>query len=181
MHLGPDITVDMEEVRGYVPEGFYGDPRRPRLDIQGIMTEAQLKDMGDEAQKAGQKQKELADRSMNLLDTFDQMVGSALAGASSMDEFTDSLIRAGGQWLASTVKGMFDGFPGGILSGAIQFGVNTLLNKEETIPINDGAVDTRIVEVNDNVFDLMAVRDRGQLAMQYQRRMNYEMSLVRGA
>ena len=109
------------------------------------------------------------------------MVGSALAGANSMNEFTDALIRGAGQMLGQTVKSMFGGFPGGIISGAIQFGVNQLLNGEEPLPVKDGAVDVRLVDINDNAADILTVRDRPQLAMQAARRERFELSLRRGA
>jgi len=131
-----------------------------------IFTEAEIEEMN----KKPEKVKDI----WTLHESFEQLANSALSGANSLDELKDASLDMIGNLANQLAQNKIGGLGGMLLGGALQFAGNLLFNQEQKLPVKDDALDVRIVEVVENVFDFAAVRDRGQLAFQRDRynRMN---------
>lgn len=141
----------------------------PGLGREDIITRAE-QEAAQAAQKNAQGQQQAAKAGFNLFDSLAQLAAQALSSSNSIKELGDNLARAGVNFLAQMANQMIGGPMGTLLGGLIQFGGNMLLNKEEGLPIRDGALETRIVNFKEMNLQYAAVRDRGELAYSRRRR-----------
>jgi hypothetical protein len=74
---------------------------------------------------------------------------------------------------------MLGGPLGTLAGGLIQFGGNMLLNQEQKLPIRDGALETRVINLPEMPLQYNAVRDRGELSYSKRRNQEWE-SATRG-
>jgi hypothetical protein len=158
-------------------------PGGPRFDpSQDIFTQDQLAQLAEQAKKAGDSQQKLADRGLSLLDSFDQMAGSALASAGSIEDFTEAMAKGLARMLGQQIQAGIGGFPGGIIAGGLQFLVNRMFTRDQELPIREGALDTRVINFSDLYLDYTAVRDRSELSASKSRYSRaYGERLKRGA
>lgn len=138
-----------------------------------MVTKAE-QDASAEAAKQAEKDakaKEKAQKaSWDLFGSFAQLAAQALASSNSIKELGDNLARAGVQWISQMAQNMIGGPLGTLLGGVVQFAGNVLLNREQQLPIKDGALETRVVNLNEMNLQYSAVRDRGEMAFSRHRR-----------
>lgn len=152
--------------------GFGGAAGAGRFSGTDIYTEAEI----DAMKKKPPKEKDV----WKLREAFGELTNSALSGAQSLDDLDDAMLdmigNLGNQWAQNRMGGL-----GGQLAGGMfQFLVNQIGFNEEKLPVNDGALDCRIVEIVDDTRDVTARRDSGQLSHQAERRRSFD-SLALGA
>jgi hypothetical protein len=137
-----------------------------------IYTAAEIEEMNKKPPKEKDK--------WQLDEAFGQLANSALSGAQSLDDLAaasvDMIGQLGNQFLQNSVGGL----GGMLLGGGFQFLTNLLSFNEQELPVRDGALDVRLVEIVDSARDFTARRDATQLSFQAERRRSFD-SLRRGA
>jgi len=158
--------ANMNTGKGGIPAGQGGFPGLAREDIitRAEQEAAAAADKKEKADQAGAK------AGWNLFDALAGLAAQALSSSNSMKELADNLARAGVNFLAQMANQMVGGPMGTLLGGLIQFGGNLLLNPEQSLPIRDGALETRVINLNEMNLQFAAVRDRGELAYSRKRR-----------
>jgi hypothetical protein len=121
------------------------------------------------AENNANAQQAAAQAGQSLFASLTQLIAQSLASANSFKQLTANLEAAGVQFLAQTAQSMVPGPFGALLGGLIQFGGNLLLNREQKLPIKDGAMETRIINLKEMGLMFSAVRDRGEMAFSRQR------------
>jgi hypothetical protein len=107
-----------------------------------------------------------------------QLAAQALRSSNSMKELSDNLLKAGVTWLSQFAENTIGGQFGGLAGGLVQFAGNLLFNKDEPLPVHDGALDVRIINWQDDQRDLAAVRDSSQLAARVSRRRDFSLAFA---
>jgi len=115
-----------------------------------------------------------------LEDAFGDLTNQALSSARSLDELDDSLLQMIGNLGNQLAQNSIPGIGGDLAGGAFQFLTNLLSLDDDKLPVRDGALDVRLVEITDNSRDITARRDSGQLVYDARRRGNFD-SLAMGA
>lgn len=95
-----------------------------------------------------------------------------------MKELGDNLMRAGVTWISQFAQNSIGGPLGTLAGGLVQFAGNLLFNKEQPLPVHDGALDVRIINWQDDQRDLAAVRDASQLAARVSRRRDFSLAFA---
>ena len=124
--------------------------------------------------------KEKTKETISASEALGQLIGQAIASASSFKEMGEAAAKAAAQFLGAQVSESVGGFFGPILGGGIQFLVNSLFNNDDKMPIVDNAVNTRIINWDEASIKLGIVRDRAERSYSSQFRSEFA-SAARGA
>lgn len=128
-----------------------------------------------EKKQKDKKQKDAWDAGLALA----QLANSALMSSSSLKELGQNALQAVPGFLNQLGQAMMPG-PGGLLfGGLLGFGANMLLNKDDKLPVNDNAVDVRLVAIRSGV-EFVAVRDRSERSMSAGFRQRWSGAAARG-
>jgi hypothetical protein len=157
---------NMTAGRGGIPTGSGGYPGLAREDI---ITRAE-QEAAAAAEKNAQGQQAAAKAGFDLFGALAGLAAQALSSSNSIKELGDNLMRAGVNFMAQMANQMLGGPLGTLAGGLIQFGGNMLLNQEQKLPIRDGALETRVVNLKEMGLQYAGIRDRGELAYSRRRR-----------
>jgi hypothetical protein len=132
-----DTQLNFDAMDDYASKygGFDPTGAGTRFDPTDVFTTDQMQAQGEKEQKA---KEQVTEDFWRLDEALSQMIGSTLAGADSMDQLEESLIRGLGAVANQGISEGVSGFFGPIAGGLAQFGFNMLAGGEEPLPIRDG-------------------------------------------
>lgn len=147
----------------FTDNAINGTPGGDGLDDNNFLTQDQIKGMEEAAKDSAKGQQQAAKASWNFADAAMTAAGQALAASHSFRELRENGINAIGGLLNQLGANLVGGGPFGTLVGGLfQFGWNLATSSEETLPIKDGAMETRIVNWSDGFLAFANVRDRSE-------------------
>jgi hypothetical protein len=147
----------------------------PGLSREDIITRAE-QEAAQAAEKNAEGQQAAAKAGFDLFGALAGLAAQALSSSNSIKELGDNLARAGVNFMAQMANQMLGGPIGTLAGGIIQFAGNMLLNKEPTLPVRDGALDVRVINLKEMGLQYAGVRDRGELAFSRKRREEWSIA-----